>query len=116
MGITKRKEGIRISENEQDKGIKHVDTFKCSGSILLDKVDCDKEIKIRKAQGKAAFGKMRKLLINISMSMSPKLRLMKCQVWSTLLYGSETQTMKKDMISRMEASEMWILRRIIKFL
>ena len=39
---------------------------------------------------------------------------MKCYVWSTLLYGSETWTMKKDMINRLEAMEMWILRRMMR--
>lgn len=114
MGLTKKKEGIRLNMNEQGKTIKQVDNFKYLGSTITDKAECGKEIKIRIAQAKTAFGKMRKILTNLSMNMNLRLRLMKCYVWSTLLYGSETWTMKKDMKKRLEAMEMWILRRMMR--
>src|SRR6218665_3157014 len=33
-------------------------------------------------------------------------------IWSVVLYGSETWTMRKEDLNRLEASEMWIWRRM----
>jgi hypothetical protein len=38
--------------------------------------------------------------------------MVKTLVWSVALYGSETRTMRKDDIKRLEAFEMWIWRRM----
>ena len=38
--------------------------------------------------------------------------MVKTLVWSTLLYGSETWTLRKEDIRRLEAVEMWIWRRM----
>ena len=38
--------------------------------------------------------------------------MVKTLVWSVVLYGSETWTMRKDDIKRLEAFEMWIWRRM----
>ena len=40
--------------------------------------------------------------------------LKKFSVWSVALYGSETWTMRKDEIDRLQAFEMWIWRRMEK--
>src|SRR6218665_428316 len=37
---------------------------------------------------------------------------MKSRIWSVVLYGSETWTMRKEDIKRLEAFEMWIWRRM----
>ena len=39
---------------------------------------------------------------------------MKTLVWTTLLYGCETWTLRKGDIRRLEAAEMWIWRRMAK--
>ena len=38
--------------------------------------------------------------------------MVKTLVWSVMLYGSETWTMRKEDIKRIEAFEMWIWRRM----
>jgi len=35
-------------------------------------------------------------------------------IWSIALYGSETWTLQKEDIRRLEAFEIWILRRMMK--
>ena len=42
------------------------------------------------------------------------MRLLKCYVWSTLLYGRESWTIRKRMESQLEAAEMWFLRRTLR--
>ena len=38
------------------------------------------------------------------------MRLTKCYVWSTLLYGAETWTITKTLTKRIDAFEMWTYR------
>ena len=40
--------------------------------------------------------------------------MLKCYVWSVLLYGAETWTISKAMQKKLEATEMWFLRRMLK--
>ena len=43
-----------------------------------------------------------------------KKKLVKALVWSTLLYGCETWTLKATDVARLEAAEMWMCRRMEK--
>jgi len=43
-----------------------------------------------------------------------KKRMIKTLVWSVTLYASETWTMRKEDIKRLEAFEMWLWRRMEK--
>jgi len=48
-----------------------------------------------------------KVLTSRTINMSTKLRLLKCYVWSTLLYGCDSWTVSQRMKSQLEATEMW---------
>ena len=48
------------------------------------------------------------------MNRNLKKRMIKTLVWSVVLYGSETWTMRKEDIRRLEAFEMWTWRRMEK--
>ncbi len=56
---------------------------------------------------------MSPILKNRSISINTKTRVLKCYVWSILLYGSECWTISKEMEKRLEATEMWFLRRMM---
>jgi len=47
--------------------------------------------------------------------MRTKLRLLKCYVGSTLLYGCEGWTISNIMRTRLEATELWSLRRMMLY-
>ena len=51
------------------------------------------------------FGRLRQEL---------KKRLVKTLVWSVVMYGSETWTLRKADVERLEAFEMWVWRRMMK--
>ena len=57
---------------------------------------------------------MEKVLTSRSINMCTKMRLLKCYVWSTLLYGCESWTISKRMESQLEATEIWFLRRLLR--
>ena len=46
--------------------------------------------------------------------MPVRLRVLKCYIWSTMLYGCETWTLSKGMVKNMEAAEHWFLRRMLR--
>ena len=60
--------------------------------------------------GKEAFNKKSDLMRG-SLSLQ---RMVKAFVWSVALYESETWTLQKEDIRRLEAFEIWIWRRMMK--
>ena len=46
--------------------------------------------------------------------MSTRQRILNCYIWSILIYGCETYSISSVMQNRLEATEMWFLRRIVK--
>ena len=91
-----------------------VESFRYLGSLVSEDGRCDKEIRARIGMAKSNFGKMRKLLSNMSLNKKLRLRLLECYVWSGLLYGCETWNISKEMSRRLEATEMWFLRRMMR--
>ena len=113
MMISKRSEKtsqtIKITLNGEE--IEQVEKFCYLGSMVTDDARCHEEIKRRIAMGKDAFYKRGELLRG-SLNKKLKKRMVKTLVWSVVPYGSETWTMRKDDIKRLEAFEMWIWRRM----
>src|SRR4030088_1053009 len=60
---------------------------------------------------KAAFVK-RKELLTRKMSRTLKKRIIKTVIWSVTLYGTETWTLKKEDMKRLNSLEMWMWRRM----
>ena len=71
------------------------------------------DIRRRIALGKEAFN-TKSYLMRGSLSLHLKKRMVKAFVWSVALYESETWTLQREDIRRLEAFEIWILRRMMK--
>ena len=93
--------------------LEQVNHFKYLGSLIAEDGYCEKEIRARVAMAKATFEKHNSLLTGC-LSLQLKKRLVRCFVWSVLMYGSETWTLKKADRKRIDALEMWIWRRMEK--
>ena len=93
--------------------VEQVKSFKYLGHTMTEDGKCETEIKCRIAQAKEAFGN-RKELLTKSLKTATKIKIIKTLVWTTLLYGSETWTLKKEDIRKLEALEMWLWRRMEK--
>ena len=78
--------------------------------LIRSEVEIKKRIRI----ANLAFKKMGKILNKGNLSFETRLRILKCYVWSTLLYECESWTISKSMQARLEAAEMWFLRRMCK--
>ena len=71
-------------------------------------------VKRRSGIAKTGFTSMKKVLCGRNISIPVRLRILKCYIWSTLLYGCETWTLSKGMIKKLETAEHWFLRRMLR--
>ena len=99
------------SKGEQIKQVLH---FKYLGYIITSDGRCDAEIKRRIAIAKDSFNKMSSILRNKNISMKTKIRVLKAYVWSVLLYGCECWNISTVLRKKLEATEMWFLRRMLR--
>jgi len=102
-------EEVHIMINGSRK--EQVKSFKYLGSTMTEDGRCETDIKVRIALPKEAFSKSGELLTR-SFRKEVKKKMVKTLVWSTLLYGSETWTLRKEDIRRLESAEMWMWRRM----
>jgi hypothetical protein len=91
--------------------LEKVSEFSYLGSLITEDAKCHKEIRRRIAMGKEAFVKRRELMRG-SLNRDLKKRMVKTLIWSVVLYGSESWTLRKEDIKKLEAFEMWIWRRM----
>ena len=85
-----------------------------AGQVVNEEGRNEQEIKIRIAQAKSTFIRMRKILTSKEISLPLRLRMIKCYIYPIVLYGSETWTLLKESVKRIEAFEMWIYRRVAR--
>ena len=113
MVISREKVNPRVSIKIGNKELKQVENFVYLGSNISSDGRCATEIKRRIGQAKSAFNNMKELLKG-DISLRLRKRLLKCYVWSVLLYGCEAWTLSTDLGKRIEAFEMWCYRRMMK--
>lgn len=102
--------GILMAGNEE---IERVDNFVYLGSAPNARWDHVAEIKSRIEIARATFTRMRPLLCCRNLSFTTKLRIVKCYVYSVLLYGVEVWTLTQASEKKIDAFEMWIYRRLM---
>ena len=114
MGVTKKKDQLRVNVRIGGQAVKQVKSFRYLGSLVDEDGRCDAEIRSRIGMAKANFGQMRRILTSLNLSRGIRLRILKSYIWSVLLYGCETWTVSRKMKKRLEATEMWFIRRMMR--
>uniref|UniRef100_A0A8D8XQX4 Endonuclease-reverse transcriptase n=1 Tax=Cacopsylla melanoneura TaxID=428564 RepID=A0A8D8XQX4_9HEMI len=84
------------------------------GCNLNQNWEVSKEIKIRIEKARATFINMRQLFCNRGINIPLKARLVRCYIFSVLLYGVESWTLTETLMKKLEAFEMWVYRRILR--
>ncbi|KAL1446126.1 hypothetical protein WDU94_014018 [Cyamophila willieti] len=110
MKIGKTEERIHLTLDGQE--LEQVEKFRYLGGMILSNGSCTEEIRSRISMGKAAFEKVKDLLIARRIPLKLRKRFAKCYIWSVVLYGAETWTLKKKEEKYLESFEMWLWRRI----
>lgn len=108
------KENIQVDITVDGKRLQQVDAFIYLGQLVTADGKCEGEIRRRMGIARTVFLNMREVLTSRNIRKKVKIRLVKCYVWSTLLYGVETWTISALMLKMINAFEMWCLRRVLK--
>ena len=107
----KKQETPKVSINLDGTAIEQVEKMVYLDSITTTEDGKNEvEIKRRIEIARNAFNNMKSVLSSRNISLNTKIRLTKCYVWSTLLYGAETQTITKTLTKRIDAFEVWTYR------
>lgn len=114
MVVSKSKEQRICNITLNCQKIKQVQQFNYLGSLITEDGRCEKEIRTRIGMAKEAFGRMRSLFINGCLSINTKKRLLQCYVHPILMYGCECWTITPALERKIQAAEVWFLRRILK--
>ena len=94
--------------------LKQVEKFKYLGRWITSDGSCSTDIKCRIAEAKTAFTEMRSILSNLKMPFKLRYRILNCYVIPIMMYGCENWILMKSDIKKVEAAEMWFLRRMQK--
>ena len=114
MVISRKDEIPKVSITLDGEPVEQVNKFVYLGELITENGKCEDEICRRIEIARMSFSKMRTVLTNPKLSIAARFRFIKCYVWSTLLYGVETWTVSKRSQQRLEAFEMWTLRRMLR--
>ncbi|CAG9835839.1 unnamed protein product [Diabrotica balteata] len=95
-----------ISLNGEE--IERVNHFKYLGSWLNVNCDSDEEIITRIEISRKAFMTWKPVLCNANLSMNIRKKVLKCYVWSILLYDCETWTLKTTILNKRILKISWV--------
>ena len=112
MVISRKKPVPNISISLEGKPIQQVDRMVYLGYLATGDGKCDKKLRIGIAR--TAFESIAKILTSGNISIDLRSRIVKCYIWSTLVYGAETWTLTKVTSDKLEAFEMWLYRRMLR--
>ena len=84
------------------------------GSKITADGDCSHEIKRHLLLGRKVMTKLDSILKSRDFTLPAKVRLVKAMVFSVIMYGCESWTVKKAEGRRIDAFELWCWRRFLR--
>ena len=102
MVFSKAKVNPACSVSVHGNVLGQVQSFVYLGSLFTSDARSDKEIRRRIGIAKSTFTSMNIILTARNISIAVRLRVLKCYIWSTLLYGCETWTISGNMIKKLK--------------
>ncbi|GFR77827.1 endonuclease-reverse transcriptase [Elysia marginata] len=114
MVISRKQEPPKCDIFINDAKLKQQDKFKYLGTISTSDGRNNNEIAARIAHAKTSFQKMRAVLTNKHISIQTRKRVLQCYIEPILLHGCEAWTISKQIEAKLEATEMWFLRRMLR--
>ena len=79
------------------------------GSKITADGDCSRKIKRRLLLGRKVMTNLDSILKSRDITLATKFRLVKAMVFSVVMYGCESWTVKKAELQRIDAFELWCL-------
>ena len=95
MVISRNESKPKVHIEVDGTAVEQVGSFNYLSQTVSDDGRCVGEIKERIGITKTIFSKMRDVLKSTKIPLNTRKRILRCYVWSTLLYGAETRTITK---------------------
>ena len=96
--------------------VETVTEFIFGGTKITADGDCSHEIKRCLLLGRKAMTNLDSILKSRDITLSTKVRLVKAMVFPVVMYGCESQSIKKAEHRRIDAFELWYWRRLLRVL
>ena len=106
--------GPTTSWQTEGETVETVADFIFLGSRITADGDCSHEIKRRLLLGRKVMTNLDSILKSRDISLPKKVCLVKSMVFPVVMYGCESWTIKKAEHQRIEASELWSWRRLLR--
>ena len=94
--------------------VETVSDFILGGSKITAESDCSHEIKRCSLLGRKVMTNLDSILKSRVITLSTKVHLVKATVFPVVIYGCESWTVKKAEHQRIDASELWCWRRLLR--
>ena len=94
--------------------VEKVSDFILGGSKITADGDCSHEIKRRFLLGRKVMANLDSILKSRDITLPTKVRLVKATVFPVVMYGCESWTVKKAERQRIDGSELWCWRRLLR--
>ena len=94
--------------------VETVSDFIVGGSKITTDGDCSHEIKIHLLLGRKVMTNLDSILKNRNITLPTKIPLVKTMIFPVIMYGCESWTVKKADHQRIDASELWCWRRLLR--
>ena len=114
MVVSMKPNSPKINIAIDGQHIEQVTSYMYIGSLITEDGRSEKETKRRRMIARTTFANMRTLLSCRGINPKTRLRSTKCYIWPTLYYRAEIWTIIKYLLSRLDACEMWVYRRVLK--
>ena len=101
---------IKVNEME----LEQVSSVKYLGTILDDSCTSKKEVRSRIEQARLTLMRMKNLFTRRELSLGLRVRLLRCYVFTVLLYGAESWTLDANLEKRINAFELYAYRRMLR--
>ena len=96
------------------EAVETVSDFIFLGSKITAAGDCSHEIKRRLLLGRKVMSNLDSISKSRDTTLSTKVRLVKAMVFSVVMHGCESWTIKKAECQRIDAFELWCWRRLLR--
>ena len=94
--------------------VETVSDFVFLGSKITADGDCSREIKRRLLLGRKVMTNLDSILKSRDITLPTKIRLVKAMVFSVVMFGCESWTIKKTERRRIDAFELWCWGRLLR--
>ena len=108
------KNTINAQFTVDDTPLERVEKICYLGCNISDTWDHSYEIRTRIEKARSSFGRLKKVLCNLSLNINIRIRILRCYIFSVLLYGVESWSLTEATTKRLEAFEMWCYRRMLR--